>query len=426
MLNRSITPAIGKPNPNNIAEPKQLEVNGLPLYFFRVPGSNVVQLDFVFPSGVLHQNAPLVSAFAFSLLLKGTKEKSGEQIMDELDSLGAYINESVSINHTRLTVYCLSSVFNQVLSVLIPAIRQANYSEKELEIKKNKGLNQLKINNSKTNYNAKKRFNELIYGSQSPLGHKLTESDYKHISRETLIEYHNNHICLDDIYIVVSCDSESNVDGLYNHLNKVEKETARVNDSFSLIHSSTSDAELETVHVENAVQASVYIGKQTINCHHEDYNKLWFVNTLLGGYFGSRLMANIREEKGLTYGIHSSLISQEDVGLFQISSDVKEGMHSLCVTEIDKEIKLLQSEKVSLVELNKVKNYLLGILSKTNSDPTSYNTNFIGLKSKGLNYSFLREKIDAINKITVDDVLRLSNTYLQTNTLTKVAALNTK
>jgi predicted Zn-dependent peptidase len=180
-------------------------------------------------------------------------------------------------------------------------------------------------------------------------------------------------------------------------------------------------SELKTrVPVEASVQSAIRIGKTLFNKSHPDYHKLNFLNTLFGGYFGSRLMSNIREEKGYTYGIYSSLHSMLNGGYFGIGTEVGVDVCDAAVKEIYHEIGRLQQEAIPKQEVELVRNYLLGRLQSSLDGPFKISALFKGLLIYDLNIDYIYALIDTINTVTAADLQDLAIKYLNVDEMHEV------
>ena len=176
------------------------------------------------------------------------------------------------------------------------------------------------------------------------------------------------------------------------------------------------------VEKENVTQSAIRLGKIIINKTHPDYHKLNVVNTILGGYFGSRLMKTIREKKGYTYGISSVLVSLKHAGYFVILSEVGTNVAKNTIADVITEIKKLRLEKISQQELDLVKNYMLGDLLRSFDGPFEISASFINIIDLGLDTNYYDKAIDAIRTITPDEIILIANKYLQEDILIKTIA----
>jgi zinc protease len=152
-----------------------------------------------------------------------------------------------------------------------------------------------------------------------------------------------------------------------------------------------------------------------INRKHEDFSGLQILNTVLGGYFGSRLMNNIREDKGYTYGIGSGISSLQQAGYLFMATEVGADVCSAALTEIYKEIELLKNEPIGEEELNLVRNYMLGSMLGSLENVFSHADKFKNIYFSGLDYDYYTNYIATVKAITAEDLLAIANKYLTTD-----------
>jgi predicted Zn-dependent peptidase len=144
------------------------------------------------------------------------------------------------------------------------------------------------------------------------------------------------------------------------------------------------------------------------------------LNEVFGGYFGSRLMKNIREEKGFTYGISSNLVTLRHEGYLVIGTDVKKEFTGLTLDEVYKEMEILRNGPVGEEELQTVKNYMIGSFAGSLNSPFAIADNFKSIYFEGLTYDFFEHYIENILHTSAGDLVYLANTYLQPDSLLEV------
>jgi len=169
-----------------------------------------------------------------------------------------------------------------------------------------------------------------------------------------------------------------------------------------------------------SLQASIRIGNRLFNRQHPDSHGLSVLNTLLGGYFGSRLMANIREDKGYTYNISSVVDFMQFDGCFYISTEVGNEFAQLALQEIYREMELLQTELVDEEELLMVQNYLMGNFLAALDGPFNVSEVVKIIVSEELPLSFFREGVQNVRDITAEEIQRLAQIYLQRDNMWEV------
>jgi predicted Zn-dependent peptidase len=173
---------------------------------------------------------------------------------------------------------------------------------------------------------------------------------------------------------------------------------------------------------EDAIQSAIRMGCVLFNKTHADYHGMQVLNTVLGGYFGSRLMANIREDKGYTYGIGSGLVSLYDSGYFVISTEVGVDVTDATLKEIAHEIDRLQQDLVSDDELDRVRNYMTGVFLRSTDGPFALADRLKGLLGYSLDYSYYQNFLRTIHSITPDEIRSLAQRYLDRKQLIELVA----
>jgi predicted Zn-dependent peptidase len=188
-------------------------------------------------------------------------------------------------------------------------------------------------------------------------------------------------------------------------------------------HSTPSIAQKKFfVEKKDAVQSAIRIGKIAVNKQHPDFPKLRVLNTVLGGYFGSRLMQNLREDKGYCYGVHSGIASYLHTANFYMSTEVGKDVTQPAAREIISEINRLRNELIPDEELQIVKNYMLGVMLADADGPFNVSEIVRGLVSFGLEESHFTNMVDETRKVTSEELLQLAQKYLDPDSMIEVIA----
>ncbi len=268
---------------------------------------------------------------------------------------------------------------------------------------------------------ANQKFTEELYGKGHPYGKVVALSDFDNISREDVVNFYHQYYTLNNCKIIVS--------GRYN---PAVLET--IKQLFSVARVSKDNEPLEMnptieygqtsflIEKDDAMQSGLRLGKALFNAHHPDFQDLQVVNTILGGYFGSRLMKNIREEKGYTYGIGSGIIANKFGGYLTIVSEVNAMVSQQAIEEVRKELKLMRSELVSAEELEKVRSYMLGQILRMVDGPFELSTVFLNAWLSDKNWGYYREYIETIKNITPERIQNLSEQYFHEDSMLYVVA----
>jgi predicted Zn-dependent peptidase len=171
---------------------------------------------------------------------------------------------------------------------------------------------------------------------------------------------------------------------------------------------------------EDSLQAAISMGRVLFAKDHPDYLPLLVVNELLGGYFGSRLMRNIREDKGYTYGIFSRVVPLKHTSYLLIATEVIQTFSQATCQEIAQEIKTLQTVPVPEEELKTLQNYMLGTFLSEINDPFSIMEKFKAVYLHGLDQAYYEQLHDTIRHISAPQIRTLANEYLSTDSFSQV------
>ncbi len=415
MLDRTVAPAATPINEIKIplAE-KSILANGIPLYSLNIASQEAVKIDLILQSGVVQEDLNGQSFMASKMLLEGTSKLSSSEIAEKLDFYGAFVDISSGFDNFTFTVYTLNKFVKEVLFIVQELLSDSIWPEEEFELAKKIKLQELQINNEKSNIVASKQFRRNLFGSDHPYGTILTASNISELSREDSLSFFQNKL-LSSPQIIVS--------------GKVTKEvTETIGDAFGQLQISENPVSSGSLGVlkkndlvsKDGMQSSIRIGQMSLDRNHKDVHLLSVTNSVFGGYFGSRLMKNIREDKGYTYGIYSSIAHLNEAAFQVISTDVKREFTQNTIDEIFKEIRLLKSEMVGESELRAATNYLLGQFLSSLDSPFNIATKFKSVLLAGVDYQYYYDYLDTLKSVTPDQILETANKYFNEDDLVQV------
>lgn len=356
MLDRKTAPlaeAISKPNfpkPEIVTLPKGIEVVTL-----RQPSQPVIMIDIVLATGRWQEASPGISYFVAKMLTEGTNKKSSAAIAEELDFHGSHLEITPTLDHVYIKLYCLKKFFETQVSLLFHLLEDSNFPEKQFDKLKTIRTQQIQQQHAKTNALCGLKFRESIYGSTHPYGHIITTEDVAQTSVADVRYFFQNAFFIQPKVFMAGAVDDFEVQLITKKMCNLPWTKAQAGGS---IHAMKSENVL--LDWENSVQSSIRFGGHTIPKTDQDIHNLKITNELLGGFFGSRLMKNIREEKGLTYGISSSIMHLAKGSYWVIGTDILKEKSSLAMEEIKKEIARLQNEPPSFEELELLRNYIQG------------------------------------------------------------------
>lgn len=388
--------------------------NGLPLHVINIGEQPVVKIECLFEAGSWYEKKEAESFFATKMLQEGTASFTSSEISERLEKIGAFIELAHSTDKTGIVVYCLDRMLPMVLEVIQEMIFEATIPQKELDELKNITLQHLKVNEEKVSWVAGNRFREEIFGYKHPYGRFQSETQIAGLNADNVRLFYEQHLQIGPVCIFLSGKVGDKEIKAVEEVFGARKMSGNVQSSPVIIGTpaKTNPQTRTLVEKEDSVQSAIRVGKEMFTRQHPDYFKMQVVNEILGGYFGSRLMKNIREEKGLTYGISSMIYTFRHAGFLTIGTDVKREFTEQTINEIFKEIRLLQEVAVSATELQTVKNYMAGEFAG------SLNTAFdIAEKRKiliieNLPEDFYEQYINAIHATTAEEIMELSQKHL--------------
>lgn len=419
MLDRKSAPQFAEIKDFHLPSQEILELtNRTPIVLFQDVQQQVLKIELVFKAGKWFEPKLGVAHFTAQMLEKGTANKTSYQIAQTFDKFGCSIEVSAGFDFTSISLYFLSKNINKVLPLFCEIVTSPSFPESEFQLMKDVFRQNLKINNKKNSYVAGKAVRQNIFGEQHPYGGSIEADDVDKIIREDLLSFFNNYFALYEVY-VTGYLSPSIKQSLISELSGIKSTTPiQITKAVPIITGAFS----QHIEISGSVQASLRLGKKTINRSHPDYAALVLLNHILGGYFGSRLMKNIREEKGLTYGIHSSLNTLKNDALFLIGTDVNRETQDIAFAEIKSEIKKLIEEPVERTELEITKNHLLGSLQLETANPFSILEKIKAIRLNQLNPNFYSTLFTDILTTDAATLKRVAQSHLQTESLFEVSA----
>lgn len=422
ITNRKEAPTFKQVEKINFLEAKfSLLTNNISLYAIAGGSEDVLKVDFIFNAGKWFQNSPLVAVATNKLMQEGTKNHTSMQIAEGIDQYGAFLETEFSYDNTTISVYTLSKYLDKVLPFIKEIITVPAFAAHEFETYKKNEIEKFKINLEKVGYLAQTTFMELIFGKSHPYGVKTKLADFEKLALAEIKDFHINHYNLGACTIIVAGKVDENAINCINqHFGTIdipEKQILKEKTAYSIEKIATNSAYIKK---ENALQSAIRIGAIFPAKTHPDYFGLQILTTILGGYFGSRLMKNIREDKGYTYGIGAGIMALQQHTLFYISTEVGADVTKEALAEIYKELEMLCSEEINQAELALVKNYLLGQLLRSCDGPFSMASLFENVHFFGLDYRFYNDYINKIKSVSSKELLLLAQRYLKKDDLKEV------
>jgi zinc protease len=419
MLNRTITPEFRQVNDINFLEPQKQHLdNGIPVFTINAGKQDLVRIELIFENVNWNVEQPLQAIAVNHLINNGTNTLTAKDIAEKVDYYGAFLQTEYGADQSSVKVYTLNKHLSSVLPILRSILTESIFPEHELAIFAQNQKQSLQVNLQKNDFLARKHFAHALFGN-STYGSDIQLSDYDAVKREDLLEYFHAAYKPENCTIFVAGKFGQSEFDLLNQTfgkNWENQGSSKIN-SFQFTTEGAGELFIEK---PEAVQSAIRMGRRSINRTHADFAGLQVLNCLLGGYFGSRLMANIREDKGYTYGIGSAVVSLRDAGYFFIATEVGADVCTAALTEIEKEINLLKTDLVESPELDLVRNYMLGSMLGSLENAFSHIDKFKNVYYSKLDYQYYQDYINIVKTISPEEILELAGRYLNFDNFTKV------
>lgn len=398
---------------------KHVSQNEIPVYVVQDSNSNVLKIEFVFNAGNRHQQQLGQAQATNALITEGAGKYSANEISEKLDEFGSYLQGRNGVDEASLTLFCLPKHLNSCLSIVYEILSSPQYPDNELVVYKRNAIQKLSVNESRTSYLARRAYYETVFGTNNFYGKSISQEAINHISRETLVNFYQENYKpgIKSVFISGNSQTES-TKTLINFLSPFNNS----NSKSEAINIESKKGVRVLIKKPGAIQNTIRIGKNTINRNHKDFRKLQFLNLILGGYFGSRLMKNIREEKGLTYGIYSTIETYKDASTFYIETEINKELTEVGIKEILLEVDKIKGHLIPQEELEIAKNYMLGTFLRSFDGPFSTTERLKTLLDYELETTYYNGFVEIINTISPLELQELANTHLVTDEFVTIIA----
>jgi len=416
MLNRKVQPEIvDATNFNLHLKPYEYFTldNGIPVYALRAAEQEVAFVEWVFFSGNAYEQNNMTAASVNYLLKNGTKNKTAFAINEHFEFYGAYLNRNCYNETAAVKLHSLSRHLPELLPVVSELFTESIFPDEEIAIYKQNQKQSLEVNLKKCDFVANRLIDEYLFGFAHPYGKYASTVDYDNLERSKLIHFYDEYYINGKCILFLAGNLPDNIETL---LNKNFGSLLCGKKSPGIINYNGNPEQKKDhfiINDENGVQGAIRIARNFPNRHHPDFIKVQVLNNILGGYFGSRLMSNIREDKGYTYGIHSYLQNHIHESAWMISTEAGRDVCEATIKEVLKEMERLRNEPVGEEELHLVRNYMIGSILGDLDGPFQTMSRWKNYILNNLDEDYFNNCISTIKNITAKELQELANKYLQ-------------
>lgn len=424
MLDRTVQPPISKMEIFDIMHPEDSTMsNGVPLRILRSGESEVVRLDIMIGCGQWYQELPLQATFTCRMLREGTTRYTSQEIAEKLDYYGAWLDVSSSMNYSFITLYSLNKYFLPTLEILASMLKEPVFPEKEFAVVLDGNRQQFLVNQEKVEILSRRRLNMSLFGREHPCGRYAELHDYDQLRTSHLKEMHRRYFHSGNCTCYLSGHVTSEITAALEREVGCKHWGEHGERPQLTPKAITGDGEKHIfIEKKEALQSAIRLGCFSIDSNHPDFIKLRVLITLFGGYFGSRLMKNIREDKGYTYGIGASLVTYPFRNMLMINTQAANEYVAPIIQEVGYEMERLRNEQVSTKELEMVKNYTMGDMCRGYESPFSLADAYIYLDTFGWKKDFFLKSQQELRDITPADIQDLACKYFHKEELVEVVA----
>ncbi len=415
MLDRSTAPKLRSFSDLSFDYPDYITLsNGVKLYVLNNGDQDVNRFEVIYRGGLFEETKPLQSFALASMLIHGSDKYSSQEVAEILDFNGSQFNAINHDNFTHISLTSLNKNFKEVLPLFKSVLTLPSIPEREYDVLGTQVKSAYQTARQRVKYLAQMAGRRLYFGERHPFSHMICDEDVDNLTIDDIKSFHRKFYKPENSTLIISgCVTEKEVSLIDEYFGQ-ESNCGNTNDLVEYERCVTTERSA-IIDKEGALQSSVYMIHEAIPRSHPDYIKLRILITALGGYFGSRLMQNIREDKGYTYGINAMLVGRRCGAKVVIISECDTAYTYLLIDEVKKEVKKLQDTLMDDEELEIVKNTMLSDLVKTLDSPFSMASCISSniLYSTGEDY-FNRQVVDILN-ITATDLRNVANKYLDVN-----------
>ncbi|MCO5946977.1 M16 family metallopeptidase [Mucilaginibacter flavidus] len=393
--------------------------NGCNVFCFNSGDQELVRIEWIFANQRYNPEKPLLNVAVNTMLTEGTNNMTQAQISDKVDFYGAFLQVDYGYDNSLVTLYSLNKHLQHTLPVIKDILTDSIFPEKELATYIRNQQQKLQVSLQKNDFVARRAFNKALYGDTA-YGLGADADTFKTLKRDDMLAHFKQMYQPSNCTIIISGKIEPQILELITDTFDKSWTNPDIKPDATQPEIKPSTEHFYFTEKPDALQSAIRMGLPVINRTHPDFPALQVLNTVLGGYFGSRLMANIREDKGYTYGIGSGMSSLKHAGAMFIATEVGADVCKAAIAEIEKEINLLKSDLIPEEELSLVRNYMLGSLLGSLENVFSHADKFKNLYFAGLDYDYYDRYVETVKTISAERLKELANVYLDFDGFYKV------
>jgi len=386
--------------------------NGLEVVVIEQPNMPIISLDVYFAGGgtAAPQDLPGLAGIAGDLITRGTTARSAQDIAGAIEQVGGAVGSGGGGDSLQLGVFALIEDVDLAFELLADMTLNANFPENEVERERAERISALEANLAQPSFVAGRTFGRLLYEGH-PYGNATTFESLEAITRDDIVAFYESRRHPDNAVLIIAgaITTEEGLEYATQHFADWEGSAEAVSYPALPEH---SGRQILLVDRPGSTQATFRIGNIGIQGASLDYFPARVMNHVLGGTFSSRLVQNIREEKGYTYGIGSGFSYPADIGYFRVSADVRNDVIAPALEEVFMEIERIQTEPLTDEEINDARDGIVGEFVFGLETYQDFVESVASYKIRGVELDRLNKWLGYIKDVSKDDVLDIANSYI--------------
>jgi len=355
-----------------------------------------------------------VAALTASMLTEGTKTRTGDQLSDALQLLGTNVNAGVGAEEGSITFVSTAKNFDATLAILSDMMLNSVFPAEALERLRGRTLVNLTQAKDQPVIVGAQVFAKVLYGDAHPYGQRVTEGSVKAITRDDIVNFQKAYYQPGRAIITVVGDVTPGK--VKSSVEKALAAWSKGGEKPSFAYPKLPElqpAKIYLVDKPGAAQSVVNIGLPGPPRNTPDYFALQVLNTILGGQFHSRMNANIREQKGYSYGVNSGFNYGKGPGAFRAGGSIFTDKTDAALIEFMKELKGIVGEKpITDEEIKTAKDSLIQGLPQRFASVSAISGAITTLVVQGLPDDYYQTYADKVSAVTKDDLLRVAKRYI--------------
>jgi zinc protease len=420
---RKSVPGPLEPAPFNIPQPFVTTMhNGLRVVIVADKRLPLVSYRLAFLSGDADDptdNIGITSAMA-SMVSEGTANYSSLELAEKIERLGASLSASSSDDFTIVAASSLSIYSSDILQLMAEVVFRATFPEDELDLYKRNTIENLKFQRSQPGFLANEQVARILYGDHPYARISPTAEEIEKLSREKLTDFYANQLAPNNAIFIAVGDIETS--DLVKEIGEQfgswkSREIPPVTHPDAPVRNGRS---LTIVDRPGSAQANIILASTAFERNHPDYFAATVMNQILGAGASSRVFMNLREEKGYTYGAYTRLDAKRRAGDFEATAEVRTQVTGDSLREFFYELERIRTEPVSNTELDDAKNFLTGVFPIRAETQEGLTNLIVNQQLYDLPEDYLQTYRDNIEAISVEDVQRVAQKYIQPDKLAMV------